>query len=476
MSGKKILLIEPKGIGSNVFENYMNLPLTGLLYLGTILKNWGHDVTIINEKLSHDVDPFEIHADIYCITSLTVTTNRAIHLANQFKKLYPKSKVIIGGIHATLLPENFSNVADQIVIGEAENIIVDLIEGKIEERIVHGSPVTDMDSLPMIDYSLLMDYDKLDIIPIITSRGCPFDCDFCTVTKIFGKKFRMQSPKRILEEIKNALSFFQTRNFFFYDDNFTANKKRILQFTELLFEENIKIEWSAQVRSDIAKDPQLIKKLAKAGCDRVFVGFESIDDTTLKELNKSQTRKDIEESIEILQRFGIKIHGMFMFGEDNDKIGNISNTVDFAISHDIDTVQFMILTPFPGTKTYKKITDQNRLFHKNWDYYDGMYIVFQPKNMNPTRLQHETINAYKKFYSLNRTIVDAFYFMFNIFLDALVWNFRRAHRYNFDTIFLRIASKFIVKRYSAFYNASYLKFLENIEGVPDTAESPVDKI
>lgn len=476
MKKKSVLLIEPKGIGSNVFENYMNLPLTGLLYLGTILKNSGYDVTIINEKISSQIDPFEIQADVYCITSLTVTANRAKHLANQFKKLYPQSKVIIGGIHATLLPENFADVADHIVIGEAEGIIAEIVEGKYTEQIVYGYPVSDMDSLPLIDYSLLIDHEKLNIIPIITSRGCPFDCDFCTVTKIFGKKFRMQSPQRVIAEIKSALSYFNTTNFFFYDDNFTANKKRVKQIAELITNEGIKIEWSAQVRSDIAKDPELIEELAKVGCDRVFVGFESINDTTLEELHKSQTREDIEKSIKTLHSFGIKIHGMFIFGEDNDKIENITETVDFAISHDIDTVQFMILTPFPGTRTYENITKQNRLFHKNWDYYDGMYIVFQPKNISPTRLQNETIAAYRKFYSIGRTIVDTLYFVYNIFLDALVWNFKRAQRYNFDTIFLRIASKFIVKRYSTFYNSSYFKFLEKIEAQPNKLDSTSNKI
>lgn len=463
MSKKSVLLIEPKGIGSNVFENYMNLPLMGLLYLGTILKNNGYDVKIINEKISSDIDPFEIQADVYCITSLTVTVNRASHLANQFKKIYPESRVIIGGIHATLLPDTFIDIADQIVIGEAENVIVDVVEGNFEDKIIYGSPLVDMDSLPLIDYSLLEDYKTLDIIPIITSRGCPFDCDFCSVTKIFGKKFRMQSPERVMAEIKNALKSFNTNNIFFYDDNFTANKKRVKLLADLLIKENIKIEWSAQVRSDIAKDPELIKKLSMVGCDRVFVGFESIDDQTLQELHKSQTRKDIEESIHTLHSNGIKIHGMFIFGEDHDSVDNIKATTEFALDYDIDTVQFMILTPFPGTQTYDKIVSENRLFHKNWDYYDGMYIVFQPKNMSPTRLQYETIKAYENFYSIGRTAIKSFYLIFNIFLDALVWNFSRAHRYNFDTIFLRIASKFIVKRYSSFYNTAYLNFLQNKE-------------
>lgn len=467
MNKKSVLLIEPKSTGANVFENYMNLPLTGLLYLGTILKNNGHDVKILNEQMSLKIDPFEIKADVYCITSLTVTANRAKHLANQFKKIYPESRIIIGGIHASLLPDDFLEVADQIVIGEAESVIIDVVEGNIEEKIVYGSPVSDMDALPLVNYSLLEGYQTLDIIPIITSRGCPFDCDFCTVTKIFGKQFRMQSPKRVILELKNALSYFKTRNFFFYDDNLTANRKRINELTDMIIEENLGIEWSAQVRSDIAMKPKLVNKLRRAGCDRVFIGFESINDRALEALHKSQTKKDIEEAIATLHGIGIKIHGMFIFGEDHESIKDIRETVNFAITHDIDTVQFMILTPFPGTRTYQKIMDEGRLFHKNWDFYDGMYIVYQPKNMSPIRLQNETIAAYKKFYSMSRTLLDTLLFFYNIFLDALVWNFKRAYRYNFDTIFLKIASKFIVNKYNSFYNSDYLNFLEKMEATPN---------
>lgn len=461
MKKKSILFLEPAGHKANVFANYMKLPLTGILYLGTILHNAGYEVSILSENLlPKRIDPFEIKADIFCITSLTVSANRARTLAGQLKRIYPESKVIVGGIHATLMPETFEGVADQIVLGEAEDIIIDVIEGKFSDYIVHGAPIQDLDALPFINYSLLEGYRRMPIIPIITSRGCPFNCEFCTVTKIFGRRFRMQSAERVLAEVKSALSYFTVKSVFFYDDNFTADRERIDKICQLIVDHEIDFHWNAQVRTDIAKEPELVEKMVQAHCDRVFVGFESIDNDALAALHKSQTREDVEHSIRTLHRYGIKVHGMFMFGEDHDTVENIRNTATFAIENDIDTVQFMVLTPIPGTKIYERFDEQNRLYHKNWDYYDGMYAVFQPKNMSGMTLQLETIRAYKKFYSLRRTVKDSLYFLYHICIDALVWNFKQVHRYNVDTLFIKVASKLIVKRYASFFNKAYFKFLK----------------
>lgn len=457
-----ILFIEPSG-NTNLFDNYMRLPLLGGLYLATILSNNGYDVRILNENiLRRKLDPFELKADIFCITALTPTANRAKFLAGQLKKLYPDSKIIMGGIHATLLVEEFMDVADHIVVGEAEGVILDIVENKYKEKVIYGTKVEDVNSLPLVDYSLLEGYERMDILPVMTSRGCPFDCNFCTVTKIFGKNFRMQSPERIVAEIENVLSYVKCRDFFFYDDNFSANKKRVSDFCDLLLEKKVDINWFAQVRSDIAKDPELIEKMVKAGLRWVYIGFESISDATLKAFHKSQTKADIEKAIEVLHSFGVNIHGMFMFGEDHDTIQSFYDTVDFAIKNEIDTVQFMILTPFPGTQTYAAMESQNRLFHKNWDYYNAMFTVFHPKNMSPTELTNETYKAYKRFYSLRRTLFDTLSVIYNIFLDALVWNFKRTKMYTLDTLLLRAGAQVIIRKYSLLYD-SYQKYFLNTE-------------
>ncbi|MBD3418925.1 MAG: radical SAM protein [Chitinivibrionales bacterium] len=463
MHKQSIAFIEPVGSASNVFENYMRLPLMGTLYLGTILHNCGHEVHIYNENiLPRPIDPFDIKADVFCISALTVSANRARILAHEIRRIYPHARVIIGGIHASLSPETFEDVADHIVYGEAEGLIVDLVQGRIADKHVHGKPVQDLDELPLVNYSLLENSASIDVIPLMTSRGCPFDCNFCTVTKVFGKKFRMQSPQRILREIQNALSYFSTNVFFFYDDNFTANRKRVAELCRDIEEADIDIEWVTQVRSDIARHPELLSSMAKAGCRFFFIGFESISDATLKAMHKSQTRTDIEKAVGVIRAQGISIHGMFIFGDDNDTPESIQATVDFAIQHHIDTVQFMILTPFPGTRYYADIARQKRLIHQRWDYFNAMYAVFRPAQMSPSRLQEETIKAYTRFYSLRRLSVDVLRFIINITVDALTWNFSRAFNYSLDTMFLKAGARFLIGRYAQAFEG-YLAFLHKIE-------------
>ena len=460
---KSIVFIEPTGNLTNVFDNYMRLPLLGSLYLGTILHNEGYHVQILNENiLAREIDPFEIQADVFCITALTVSANRAKLLASQLKKIYPASMILVGGIHASLLPEEFTDVADHVIVGEAEDIIVDIVENNYQEKIIQGTRLQDLDAMPKTNYSLVKGHDTIKTVPVMTSRGCPFNCSFCTVTRIFGRHFRMQTPQRIITEVEHILTQYKNKTLFFYDDNFTANRKRIHEFCDRVIERKLEFVWVTQVRSDLARDPELINKMARAGCKWVYIGFESINDETLKVLNKSQTKSDIEKAIQAFHHNGVNIHGMFMFGEDHDTVENISRTVDFAIKNDIDTVQFMILTPFPETQYYNKLEKEKRIFHKNWDYYNAMFVVFHPKNMSPVRLTIETYKAYKKFYSLRRTLLDSLYLIFNIFFDALVWNFKRANRFRLDTIFLRGGAKTIVNKYSNIYQ-TYLKYLKNLE-------------
>ncbi|MHC4199000.1 MAG: B12-binding domain-containing radical SAM protein [Planctomycetota bacterium] len=463
MSKKSVVFIEPSGNKTNVFDDYMRLPLMGSLYLGTILDRQGYQVRILNENiLSRDVDPFEVQADVYCITALTVSATRAKLLAGQLKRIYPKSLVIVGGIHASLVPAEFTDVADHVVVGEADEIIVELVEGAYEEKIVRGSKLQDLDGMPFVNYGLLEGIENLEQMPVMTSRGCPFDCNFCSVTKVFGRKFRMQSARRILAEVENALTHFTGRRIFFYDDNFTANRARVDEFCDLLIEKDLRITWLAQVRSDLAKDPELIEKMVKSGLIWVFVGFESIDDATLKAYHKSQTRSDIEKAIETFHRFGLKIHGMFMLGEDNDTVENVRRTAQFAIDNEIDTVQFMIQTPLPGTQLYDMLVKEDRILHTDWDYYNGMFVVFRPKNMSAARLTDETHRAYRRFYSVRRAFMDLLYLAGNMFLDALVWNFERANRYNLDIMFLRGAAKGIVSKHSPL-NEAYVTYLDDLE-------------
>jgi radical SAM superfamily enzyme YgiQ (UPF0313 family) len=286
--------------------------------------------------------------------------------------------------------------------------------------------VEDLDSLPIPDYSLIHGWkgNGAHCVSIATSRGCPFNCRFCSVILLFGRKYRMNSVDRVMEEIRVVGS--QAHHIFFCDDNFTANRERTKKLCSRILDENLKIEWSAQVRVEAARDPELMELMAKAGCYVVFVGLESINPATLKAYNKSQTVESIKECVINFHKYGIRVHGMFVFGAEDDHYQVIRDTVKFSRQVDLDSLQYLILTPVPGTPFYQEMEAQNRIICKDWSQYDGHHAVFQPKQFTPYELQYETIRAMKKFYSwpsvIKRLISrDWFYVMLKTHARLLMW-------------------------------------------------------
>jgi len=371
------------------------MPLLGPLYLGTILKNRGHEVEVYKEDICTP-DYTKLDADVIGISILTSTAGRGYEIARKF----PKEKVIIGGIHASLLPEEAAQFCRQVIIGEAENSIVDVVERRITDQLVYGEAVSDLDKLPFPDFSLLKGFKYPSaIIPVSTSRGCPFDCSFCSVTKIFGRKYRFRSAESVTQELELR----KANTLFFCDDNFAAYPKRTHTLLNFMLKNKIR-NWACQVRCDIARDNSLVDLMAKAGCKVVCVGFESVNDLTLKAYEKKQTLEEIIGAIRSFHKRRIKIHGMFILGSDNDNRRTIWDTVRFAKRHKIDTLQMSVLTPFPGTKVYNELEREGRIFTKDWSLYDGQHIVFRPKLLSARELQVNILRAYSKFYALTTSL------------------------------------------------------------------------
>ena len=391
----KIVFIEPRACEANVYSK-ISIPLLGPVYLGTILKGRGHEVEVYNEDIQAP-DYANLEADLIAISILTSTAQRGYEIAKKF----PKEKVIMGGVHASLLPDEALAYARQVVVGEAEDVIVDVVEGRRTEPKVYGAPVENLDTLPNPDFSLIKGYRTFPIImPISTSRGCPFDCSFCSVTKMFGREYRFRSAQKVIAEMKSR----NTKSFFFCDDNFTAHPKRTRVLLNLMLKNKIR-EWVCQVRCDVAKDNELLNLMAQAGCKVVCIGFESINPMTLKAYQKRQTIDEIIGAIRSFHKSRIRIHGMFVLGAEDDSRNTIWETLKFAIKHRIDTIQMMILTPFPGTKVYEALEAQKRIFTRDWSLYDGQHIVFNPRLLSARELQLNVLRAYTKFYSLYRSFL-----------------------------------------------------------------------
>lgn len=460
---KKILFVEPKGVQSNVFDKYMTIPLLGPLYLATIAGQAGYDVSVINENiLGRKISSEELASiDILGLSCITATVNRGKEIASEYRKIRKandlKSRAIIGGIHASMIPEDVEPYFDQIIVGEAEKIIIDVLSGKIKDKIVYAPRYSNLDDLPFLNFNLLKDSEKMKIFSIMTSRGCPYNCNFCSVTKMFGREYRTQSPQRVIDE----LSRYKDGVIFFSDDNFAANIKRTDQMLDLLIEAGFNGPWSTQVRTEVTKNPKFVEKMKKAGCTTVYVGLESINPQSLKEMNKKQNLKDIERTIKVFHDNGIEIHGMYILGNDSDTKDVFKRTSDFSIKTGLDYVQYSILTPLPGSKTYSQFEKEGRFLHKKWDFYDGLHVVYRPKNMTADELQQGTIRCFQDFYSFPRAIKCAWNTTIKIAITTIKKTYTKAYFPSLRPALMRLVGGKILNNWID-YNKAYLKYLSSL--------------
>ena len=403
----------------------VRLPRLGLPIIGAVLQAHGHDVAIYVA----DLDPIDwddvYSADVVGFSTTTSTVTQAYDFADDLKG--HGIPTIIGGPHVTFMADEALQHADYVARGEGgEELMLELIDALQGRRsldsilglsyrqgaAVHHNPlrppVVDLDTLPFPNLSLIRGNERISSTPIMTSWGCPFDCKFCSVTAMFGKKYRFRSPQNVIDELKQKAP----RHVFFYDDNFAANRKRLKTLLQMIIDEGLHFGWTAQVRTDVARDPELLDLMHRAGCWLVYLGLESVDQATLDSYAKSQSVEDIVFAIRTLHEHGIKSHGMFVLGADSDTKDVVRTTVDFAQANKIDTVMLNILTPLPGTPLFDEMDRQGRIFDKRWQLYDALHVVFTPKNMTPYELQREAIAGYMRFYSLRVWLKYLFTFHF----------------------------------------------------------------
>jgi len=412
----KIIFIEPKPPSFHIFSKYMT-PRLGTFILGNLMKQRGWDVDVFVEDVA-EIDWERISsANMVGISSITSTAPRAYKIADKIREM--GIPVIMGGPHPTFLTDETLDHADFVIRGEGENSLMTFIDTwekkgdfsvvpalsyKKDGSIIHNPTAEnapELDTVPFPDFSLLTGKNKIltrgSVIPIQTSRGCPFHCSFCSVTPMFGKRYRMRSVENILEELRQYEN--GNHSIFFYDDNFAARPQHTKELLRAMIKEKMNFKWSAQVRVDVAKDPELVELMKKAGCHTVFIGFESINPKSLEALKKNQGVDDIIIAIKVLRKLHIHIHGMFMMGTDQDNWKIVKKTVRFARRYRLTSVQFMIMTPLPGSDLYYSLIREYRILFKDWSLYDAHHVVFKPINFSVAQLQAAQIYGHKKFYS-----------------------------------------------------------------------------
>lgn len=384
---KKLLLINPVGRSSGyLLSKFSTIPPLGLAYIAAVTPtDW--DVEIADENFN----PVEFkQVDLVGISAFTSNINRAYEIARIYRSL--KIKVVIGGIHASMMPDEALQYADAVVIGEAENIWRKVIEDFENNRLSgkYKGPMVDLSKNSIKPRRDLIDSRYL-FHSIQTSRGCPFDCYFCTVSKYLGKEFRQRSARDVLDELQEI----EGEYVFFLDDNLIGNSRESIKRAKEIFKGMIELglnkKWWMQTSIESIKDEDVLKLAAEAGCLFAFIGFETIQETSLKNLKKGINLKvgveNYRKVVNSLHAHGIGVLGAFIIGNDYESPLYYKELAKFLLSSGIDAVQIAILTPLPGTEFMAKVKADGRLLYQNfpedWDKYRLSSVVRQPKGIEP---------------------------------------------------------------------------------------------
>ncbi len=401
----KILLVLPNSNGYLGRVSKSGKAGIARLSLTTLAALTPHEHEVVYHDARLGEPDYEGNWDLVGFTGMTSEINDVYRMADKFR---PKGvKVAIGGYHASALPEEAAKHADFIVVGEAEGVwqqaLWELQNGGLSRIIYHNESFITMKDKEIPRRELLNRDMYTSYATLQSSRGCPFACKFCTVTKFFGNTYRY----RPVEEVISELKIFPDEHWGFVDDNLAGN----LQYAKKLFKAMIplKINWGSQSSFNITKYPELMDLYAAAGGVYIFIGFESLSPANIKNMRKGINQPEkYAQGIKELHKRGITIIGSFVFGFDEDDLSVFKRTVDFVNENNIEAPFYNILTPFPGTELYEEMK-RNGLTHDfNWNHYDTCHSVITPKKMTSEELYNgwawATRESYKPGNLLKRII------------------------------------------------------------------------
>ncbi len=430
----KILLINP--LASGIYDQIgLRFPPLGLAYIAAMLREKkGYEVSILDLNVQENI--WEEISKGWDIIGLSGDTSRypiAMKIAKKIKQYYKSPIIIMGGPHVSFFVKETldTKVVDYIVRGEGEIITLNLIDAirnkkdlhsidgiafREDDNIVETKPfpiIRDVDSIPLPARDLLpmeryrtLQFEGKPITTVLTSRGCPFNCYFCSSSQFFGLKWRTRSIKSIVDEIELLVNKYNYYRFAFIDDNFTLNPKRVIQISKEILDRGLDIKWWAFSRVDeILKSEEMVKWMARSGCKMLFLGIESVSEEILKEYNKRISAEDSVKAIELLRKYGIRIWGSFIIGALEETRKMILNTIKFAKILDPDIAQFSILTPFPGTRLYDDVVKKSLIIQKDWSYYDGAHAIIRTQYLSPPDIAKLAVKAYISFYGRPKRLI-----------------------------------------------------------------------
>jgi len=415
----KILLISPERERKKEEAFLFRLSFLNLPYVATVTPP-DVEVKIVDEAL--EKVNFEEKADLVGLTAQTPVAPRAYEIAKEFRK--KGIPVVIGGVHASMLPEEALQHVDAVVIGEAEEVWPDLIDdlrkGKMK-RIYQGDGFVNPSNLPLPRRELLNEKSYLPLKLLETTRGCPHRCDFCGVSKFFGFRYRNRPISEIDRELKtlfqkgpvmnpplkNALSLFskdlpyflKRRLLYIIDSNVAGDRRFCLDLISLLKE--FDLLWYGHAPVSVAIDQKLLKGFSQSGCIALNIGFESFSIKNLQTMGKGFNQPSrYAEAVKRIHDQGIGIMGTFIVGLDDDDSGVFQRIIDFCIENKMDWALTFIMAPYPGTDSYLRLEKEGRIFCRDWEKYDSLNAVYQPLLMSVEELEKGMKKVWKEVFSL----------------------------------------------------------------------------
>ena len=395
----KIKLIAPHEQREDTITNPFKLERVNLPLLAALTPP-GHTVTIVEEAFAPD--DINQDVDLVGITVLTELARRAYRIADTYRR--KGVQVVMGGIHPTVLPEEALEHSDAVVVGEAEGIwprlVSDAAAGRMQ-RIYRSDKATDLKGLPKPRRDLLSGskYQGFSRIPVgvETSRGCPYDCEFCCIGLTLGQQYRVRPVQEVIAEIVAI----DSPHILFCDDALGLNRNVAKElFTEMI---PLRRRWLAQGTVSLAEDLELLRLMQRSGCLGLLIGFESVQKGTQNEVKKIKNlRVDFHEAMRRFHGEGFGILGSFVFGFDYENKDVFDQTFEFIMKCRMDVVQLRILTPYPGTRLYKRLLSEDRLLVRDWWLrgYPPDTLFFQPKGMTADELLSGYARFNRQVYSL----------------------------------------------------------------------------
>ncbi|MDO8686314.1 MAG: radical SAM protein, partial [Clostridiales bacterium] len=402
-SNQLVNIVKIKGSFWNRYRIWK--PLGLMVLAGLTPPEW--EISILDENLGIPDYLAMPRPDLVGITAFTAQANRAYEVAALFRQL--GVPVVMGGIHATMCTEEAIEHVDLVVTGEAESVWLQVLEdfkhSNLKRRYDGG--YAQLKDIPFARHDLLKQGYTLGAIQ--TSRGCPLNCTFCSVTAFNGTQYRQRPVSDVVEEFQ----LIREKHVLVVDDNLIGTRREHIARAKELFRTmaraDLRKKWIAQVTINFADDEELLDLAAKAGCSGVFIGFESTSPEGLLELGKKfnlQKGRDFRASVRRIQRHNILVVGSFIIGLDIDKPGIGKHIAEVASHYGIDSLNVMFLTPLPGTRLWDQMRLENRIplsvFPEDWKYYTLTYPVARYKQLSLDTIIHELLSCNRHFYSMPR--------------------------------------------------------------------------